>query len=119
MLMGPETGSCAQGSAERCWRSMSHRRSSELHKLARMTSGHMLFCKEFLCFNTMPCRHMPLLVHFRDLASLAPQIAGSSLLGRQGGARRQGNHAARLPSRELAMQCNMIDTSMIYSMILC
>ena len=23
-----------------------------------------LFRKEFLCFNTMPCRHMPLLVHF-------------------------------------------------------
>ena len=22
------------------------------------------FCKEFLCVNTMPCRHMPLLVHF-------------------------------------------------------
>ena len=22
------------------------------------------FCKEFLCFNTMPCRHMPLIVHF-------------------------------------------------------
>ena len=26
--------------------------------------GNRLFCKEFLCFNTMPCRHMPLLVHF-------------------------------------------------------
>ena len=23
------------------------------------------FCKEFLCFNTMPCRHMPFLAHFR------------------------------------------------------
>ena len=32
-----------------------------------MTTGHRLFCKEFLCFNTMPWRHMPLLVHFRRL----------------------------------------------------
>ena len=23
-----------------------------------------LFCQELLCFNTMPCRRMPLLVHF-------------------------------------------------------
>ena len=30
-----------------------------------MTKGHRLFCKEPLCFNTMPCRPMPLLVHFR------------------------------------------------------
>ena len=29
-----------------------------------MTTGHNFCCKEFLCFNTMPCRHMPLLVHF-------------------------------------------------------
>ena len=28
-----------------------------------MTTGHRLFYKEFLCFNAMPCRHMPLLVH--------------------------------------------------------
>ena len=27
-------------------------------------TGHRLFCKEFLCLNTMLCRHMPLLVHF-------------------------------------------------------
>ena len=27
----------------------------------------MLFCKEFLRFNTTPCRHMPSLVHFRPL----------------------------------------------------
>ena len=27
-----------------------------------MTTGHRLFCKEFACFNTMPCRLMPLLV---------------------------------------------------------
>ena len=29
-----------------------------------MTTGRRLFCKELLCFNTVPCRHMPLLVHF-------------------------------------------------------
>ena len=29
-----------------------------------MTTGHRLFYKELLCFNTMPCRHMPLPVHF-------------------------------------------------------
>ena len=29
-----------------------------------MKTGHRLFCKDFLCFNTMPCRHIPLLVHF-------------------------------------------------------
>ena len=29
-----------------------------------MTPGHRLFCKEFLCFDTIPCRHMPLFVHF-------------------------------------------------------
>ena len=29
-----------------------------------MTTGHRLLCKELLCFNIMPCRHMPLLVHF-------------------------------------------------------
>ena len=26
-----------------------------------MTTGHRLLCKEFLCFNTMPSRHTPLL----------------------------------------------------------
>ena len=26
--------------------------------------GNRLFCKEFPCFSTMPCRHVPLLVHF-------------------------------------------------------
>ena len=25
-----------------------------------MTTVHRLFCKEFLCFSTMPCRRMPL-----------------------------------------------------------
>ena len=29
-----------------------------------MTTGRRLFCKEFLCFNTLPYRHVPLLVHF-------------------------------------------------------
>ena len=38
--------------------------SSELHKQGHMTTGHWLFCKKFLRFNTMPCRHMPLLVYF-------------------------------------------------------
>ena len=37
---------------------------SEPHKEGHMTTGHRLFCKEILCFNTMPCRHMPVLVHF-------------------------------------------------------
>ena len=32
---------------------------SELHKQGHMTTGNRLFCKEFLCFNIMPCRHMP------------------------------------------------------------
>ena len=36
----------------------------ELHKEGHMKTGHRLFCKEFLCFNTMPCRHVPFLVHF-------------------------------------------------------
>ena len=40
------------------------RRSSELHKEGFMTTGRRLFCREFLCFNTTPCRHMPILVHF-------------------------------------------------------
>ena len=29
-------------------------------------TGHRLFFKGVLCFNTMPCRHMPLLVHFSE-----------------------------------------------------
>ena len=29
-----------------------------------MTTGYRLFCKVFMFFNTLPCRHMPLLVHF-------------------------------------------------------
>ena len=37
---------------------------SELHQKGHTTTGHRLFCKESLCFNTMPCRHMPFLVHF-------------------------------------------------------
>ena len=40
------------------------RTKSELHKQGHMTTGHRLFCKEFLGFNTMPCRNMLLLVHF-------------------------------------------------------
>ena len=36
----------------------------ELHKSGHMTTGHRLSCKEFLCFDTVPCLHMPLLVHF-------------------------------------------------------
>ena len=37
-------------------------RPEELHKKGHLTTGHRLFCKEFLCFNTIPCRPMPLLV---------------------------------------------------------
>ena len=33
-------------------------------------TGHRLFCKGFLCFNNMPCRPMPLLVHFWDVEFL-------------------------------------------------
>ena len=29
-----------------------------------LTTGHRLVCKDFMCFDTMPCRHMRLLVHF-------------------------------------------------------
>ena len=39
-------------------------RPSERHQEGHMTTGHRLFFEEFQCFNTMPCRHMPLLVHF-------------------------------------------------------
>ena len=38
--------------------------TAELHKEVHLTTGHRLFRREFLCFNTVPCRHMPLLVHF-------------------------------------------------------
>ena len=44
-----------------------------------MTTGHRLFRKDFLCLNTMPCRQMPLLVHFRATrrgAKDAPQGRG-------------------------------------------
>ena len=34
-----------------------------------MTTGHKLFCKEFLCLNPMPCCHMTLLVQFWGSAS--------------------------------------------------
>ena len=37
---------------------------SELQEQGHMTTGHGLFRKEFLCFSTMPCRPMPLLVRF-------------------------------------------------------
>ena len=37
--------------------------------------GDRLFCKKFLCFNTMPCRHMPLLVHFWNHHSVASLCA--------------------------------------------
>ena len=38
--------------------------ASELHESGHMTTGHRLFCKEFLCFGTMPCRPMPSLMRF-------------------------------------------------------
>ena len=37
-----------------------------------MTSGHRLFCKGFRCFNTVPCRIMPSLVHFRHTCHILP-----------------------------------------------
>ena len=38
---------------------------SELQQVgAFMTTGHRLFGKEFLGFDTMPCRHMFLFAHF-------------------------------------------------------
>ena len=37
---------------------------SELHEWGHMTTGPRLSCKEFLRFSTMPCRQIPLLVHF-------------------------------------------------------
>ena len=42
-----------------------------------MTTGRRLFSKEVLCFNTMPCRHVPVLVHFWFLGG-PPGIAFSS-----------------------------------------
>ena len=33
--------------------------------------GICSFCKNILCFNTMPCRHMPLFVHFWTTERLA------------------------------------------------
>ena len=46
-----------------------------------MTTGHGLLCRECLCFNTVPCRHMPLLVHFWALLGFAPcqSLTSSSL----------------------------------------
>ena len=46
-----------------------------------MTTGDRLFCKEFLCFNTVPCRHMPLLVHFCKSPCLDAQRARPPRLG--------------------------------------
>ena len=37
-----------------------------------MTTGHKLSCKDFLCFNTVPCRPTPLLVHFSDRTEPRP-----------------------------------------------
>ena len=34
-----------------------------------MTTGHRLFCKEFPCFNIMPCRHMHLFCALLAFAS--------------------------------------------------
>ena len=36
----------------------------------------MLFCEEFLCFKTTPCRHMPLLVHNTSLRKDRSAIIG-------------------------------------------
>ena len=52
----PQKGSGQMGFAQRGL--------SELREWGHMTAGHRLFCKECPCFNTLPCRHMPLHVHF-------------------------------------------------------
>ena len=60
--LGVDSRPAASDGAPRTTRRPSER--SELHKSGHMTTGHWLFCKEFLCFNTVPCCHMLLLVHF-------------------------------------------------------
>ena len=49
---------------------------SELHKEGQMTTGHRLFGKEFVGFNTVPCRHIcPYLCASEALAG-APLVSG-------------------------------------------
>ena len=56
-LEGPKIGPDVTESRTR------HLKLSELHEQGHMTIGRRLCCKEFLGFNTMPCCHMPVLVH--------------------------------------------------------
>ena len=42
-----------------------------------MTTGHRLFCKECLRFDTTPCRHMSLLVHFWHRTRTRPRSCSS------------------------------------------
>ena len=58
------------------------RESQSYIKVRAYDDRHGLFCKEVLCFNTMPYRHMPLLVHFRDRKAE----------GAKNGASLRGNH---------------------------
>ena len=51
-------------SAGKCKHKSCRRNQSYIRKGIWRQGIVRLFCKEFLCFNTIPCRHMPLLVHF-------------------------------------------------------
>ena len=53
-------------------------RRRRLRATGHMSTGHRLFCKEFLCFNTSPCRPMPWLVHsWKTRRKTSFQSAGS------------------------------------------
>ena len=53
----------ASGSTPTSPEAAAHSRSCIIRKGIRR-QGVGCFCKDCLCFDTMPCRHMPLLVHF-------------------------------------------------------
>ena len=48
-------------------------KAPELRKQGHRTTGHRLFCKDFLGFNTAPCHHMPLTC---ALLKAQPQLNG-------------------------------------------
>ena len=48
----------------RCWGGGSSRHHQSYTSKGIQRQGIGSFCKEFLCFDTMSCRHMPLLAHF-------------------------------------------------------
>ena len=79
---------------------------SELHKYRHRTTGHRLFCKELPCFNTTPCRHMTLLVHFWLRLRRAPSAfsGGDAHRVRH---RLNGYSALRVPSLFLASSFRM------------